>query len=378
MAYTPEVLMNQQTDNAIVGIKALFTALVIGSVIGMLNGCSYLFDTTPSYPVKSSGLIFGLRFGPDPIYWLDNERALFPAYANERRIGPGSKEDWAPPGLFIWDTKNNTYKRHADLQDGPWVLRFNNGFLCYSIDGDKGGEQKVIKAGRFGEEKLLPQDRPWKLHPELAQCREPEAEIRPEHQGAAVKRLRPEEGYIYIGRREKEGGKVIGAHNQNDLVKFYRTGQAEPIELPILAKELGTSAVVSYSEYAGKYVIQPHTWRGGDVLRSVTTWPRGTRFPVYLLSRDGKVETIEIPYGTWDPIRVFVTRRGLFWISNNAPSANSKQAGGWLLHQGKMTKQFDHLVAAAGVSPDGCKIAYAINDFNRKTREYVQVIELCK
>jgi hypothetical protein len=43
-----------------------------------------------------------------------------------------------------------------------------------------------------------------------------------------------------------------------------------------------------------------------------------------------------------------------------------------------MIKLFDHLVSAAGVSPDGCKIAYANNDFTPETREYVQVINLCE
>jgi hypothetical protein len=96
-----------------------------------------------------------------------------------------------------------------------------------------------------------------------------------------------------------------------------------------------------------------------------------------LLSPDGKVETLEIPYGTWLPYAAFLTRRGLFWVSNNAPSGHSRQAGGWIMKNGKVIKLFDQLVDAAGVSPDGCKIAYANNDFDPKTTEYVQVIDLC-
>jgi hypothetical protein len=100
--------------------------------------------------------------------------------------------------------------------------------------------------------------------------------------------------------------------------------------------------------------------------------------PIYLLSPDGKVETLQIPYGTWFPERAFLTRKGLFWISSSAPSTNSKQAGGWLLQDGKAVKLFDHLPEGAGVSPDGCKIAYAYNDYNRSTTEFVHVIELCQ
>ena len=358
-------------------------APLVALAASVLLGCDALQGVGlsghgPKFEAKSSGLLFGKKMGVSTIYWLDNDRALFPAYANEKRIGPDGKETWAPPGIFIWDTKNNTYIRHADLQRGPWFLCFHKGFLGYSIDGDMQGEQKVIKAGILGQEVELPKNIFWKLHPELARCHDPKAEILPEHRSAVVKYLRPQDGYIYVGQPEKPGGHAIWLHNQNDRVKFFRSGQADLIALPILAKELNFSSKFSYSEYATKYLIIPHTWRGRDVSSSIETWPNGTPIPIYLLSPDGKVETIEIPYGTWQPAAAFMTRRGLFWVSNDAPSTNSKQAGGWLLQDGKITKLFEHLVDGAGVSPDGCKIAYANNDFNPKTAEFVQVIELCK
>jgi len=316
--------------------------------------------------------MFGKRIGMSPIYWLDNDRVLFPGYANEKRVGPDGKETWAPPGIFIWDTKSNTYVRHADLQRGHWFICFNKGFLGYSTDGDMQGEQKVIKAGMLGLEKELSRSVPWKLHPELDQCDDPVAEIRPDHRGTPIVHLRPQDGYIYVGRI----GELGRFRNPDDPVKLYRPGQEAPVTLSILAKEM--SAKLSYSEYAGKYTIIPDTWKERDVHSSINRWPQGHPFPIYLLAPDGKLETLEIPSGTWFPEMVFLTRKGLFWVSNSAPSANSKQAGGWLLQDGKVTKLFEHLVDGAGVSPDGCKIAYANNDFNPKTAEFVQVIELCK
>jgi hypothetical protein len=128
----------------------------------------------------------------------------------------------------------------------------------------------------------------------------------------------------------------------------------------------------------GKYVLIPRTWKGRDVRNPENSWPKDQPIPIYLLSPDGKVETLQIPYGTWFPERAFLTRKGLFWISSSAPSTNSKQAGGWLLQDGKAVKLFDHLPEGAGVSPDGCKIAYAYNDYNRSTTEFVHVIELCQ
>lgn len=109
---------------------------------------------------------------------------------------------------------------------------------------------------------------------------------------------------------------------------------------------------------------------------SQPSWTKDEPVPIYLISPDGTVETIEIPPGIWHPHAVYPTREGLFWVSNDTRT-NSRDAGGWLLKDGKVTKLFDQLVDGAGVSPDGCTIVYANNDFNPKTTEYVQAIDLC-
>lgn len=362
----------------------LRTVVVVGQVllaVLALSGCDVLQNIgltgqDQKFETKSSGLGFGKRIGVSPIYWLDNDRALFPGYANEKRIGPDGKEVWTPPGIFIWDTKGNTYVRHADLQRGHWFLCFNRGFLGYSTDGDMRGEQKVIKAGMLGQEKELSRSVPWKLHPELDQCDDPVAEIRPDHRGASVAHLRPQDGYIYVGPyRDDSPGILL---RPDEPVHFFQAKKDDRLPLSILAKELDSNFKLSYSAYADRYIIVPGNARSRDMTKSDRSWPRGQPIPIYLLSPGGKLETIEIPYGTWYPAAAFMTRRGLFWVSNDAPSTNSKQAGGWLLQDGKMTKLFEHLIDGAGVSPDGCKIAYAYNDYNRSTTEFVHVIELCQ
>jgi hypothetical protein len=167
---------------------------------------------------------------------------------------------------------------------------------------------------------------------------------------------------------------------QETPVKLYRPDKPGPMELPILSKELGLSSELAYSQYLGRYVIVPGTWRERrDMRNNSESWRRGQPMPVYLLSRDGDVQTIDVPSGTWvTPHMAWPTRQGLFLASSNAPSTNSLQAGGWLLKDNRMIKLFDHLVSAAGVSPDGCKIAYANNDFNPQTTDYVRVIDLCR
>ncbi len=365
-------------------VQKAFLVVLAG---GVLSGCDALQSVGqagqgPKYETKNSGLVFGGRFDPEPIYWLDNDRALFPAYANEKRIGPDGKEDWAPPGLFIWDTRNNTYTRYADI-DKKIFFCYNAGFVTYTTHTEEDRKKWIQYEGQFGSEQPLPpgSEINWDDHqPYYAACPriEPEKLLRPEHRGQRVSALflREQDGYLYVAKQRSPDEWMVDRHNQDDQVKYYRTGQAEPIKLPILAKEMWRQ--LSYSEYAGKYLLIPRTWKGRDVRNSVNSWPKNLPIPIYLLSPDGKVETLQIPYGTWFPGRVFMTRKGLFWVSSDAPSTNSKQAGGWLLQDGKAVKLFDHLPEGAGVSPDGCKIAYAYNDYNRSTTEFVHVIELCK
>jgi hypothetical protein len=352
--------------------------------VSVLSGCDALQGVgstanSPKFETKSSGLEFGRRFGPDPIYWLDNDRALFPGYANEKRVGPDSKEAWAPPGLFIWDTKNDKITRHADLGK-EFFFCYNAGFVTYTTHTEEDRKNWIQYEGQFGSEQALPPGSAtnWESHqPYYAACPKinPEKLLRPEHrnQHVSAKFLREQDGYIYVGQIES-----VKLRNPDDPVQYYRTGQTDPIELPILAKEMRSATKLSYSEYAGKYLIIPDIWKGWAVGNSIGSWPKDLPIPIYLLSPDGKLETIEISYGTWFPERVFLTRKGLFWVSSSAPSTNSKQAGGWLLQNGKPVKLFEHLPEGVGVSPDGCKIAYAANDYNRDTTEFVHVIELCK
>jgi hypothetical protein len=137
--------------------------------------------------------------------------------------------------------------------------------------------------------------------------------------------------------------------------------------------------VEPFSEYGQSYLIVPSRPKSWDINRGGGPWPAGTPKPIYVLSSDGGLQTVDIPPGSWQNLdHAYVTTKGIFIASNSTTGANSKTAGGWLLHDGKLTKLFDHLVSGAGVSPDGCKIAYSNNDFNPKTIKYVQVIDLCK
>lgn len=363
-------------------------ALLFALAGGVFSGCDYiaggaLSEKKTLYASTPTELVYGKRHGAMPMYWLDNDRVLVPGYAPLPAANATGQEtrQYGPLGLYILDTRNNSYVHHADLSF-YYSLCYNEGFITYTSQTDEQAGNRIQHEGPFGQEKPLPVNAEHSYggdsFPYYAACPkiDPEKLLRSEHRGQRVSAwfLREQDGYLNLGISDEP----LKVRNPDDLVKYYRKGQAEPIDLPILAKEMLSTAKLTFSDYAGKYVIVPGNAKSRDMSNSVRSWPNGMPIPIYLLSTDGKVETIRIPYGTWFPERAFMTRKGLFWISSDAPSTNSKQAGGWLLQDGKAVKLFDHLPEGAGVSPDGCKIAYAYNDYNRSTIEFVHVIELCK
>lgn len=357
------------------------TALATLGAIAMSDSKAGLFDkmleTKAPYPVKSSGLAFGRGFGNlEPVYWLDNERAMFAAFAPITVKEPNGQEkiSGTPLGIYIWDVKHNTYKRYADLEKSAWILQYDHGNIAYSLESDPHGNV-VAMIGKMGEEKRVTLKGGGGILPELLPSRGPGLRFRHEEGGVSTMfhDLLPQHGYIHVG--SGPAGSTINKNNQNDHPKLHRPGSTQPIELPILAKEM-SPCEFSYSEYLGKYVLLPGRSRRHVMGTATPDWGKDEAVPIYLISPDGKVETIEIPSGYWHPLAVFPTRQGILWVSNDTRT-NSRDAGGWLLKDGKVTKLFDQLVDGAGVSPDGCTIVYANNDHNPKTTEYVQAIDLC-
>jgi len=335
-----------------------------------------LAGANDAYPIIKSKLVFGGgnlgRY--EPIYWLDNERVLFGGYETSGPAQSTGKLVLGKPGLYEWNTRTGAHARHADLQDPIWTLCFRDGFVFYSVSGDHTGKYKVVRAGPLGKERQLDESVPWKDHPELDQCRPyPREELRPE---SKFWKLRPGDGHVTAGGVRTGWGEKIHSGNQNEPVTLHRE-HASAVELPILAKEMSYSAKFTYSEYAKRYVLIPHTWRAKDLGKLGGSWPKGQPVPVYLIGPDGETTVVSVPAEQGRPMGAFPTRAGLFWISNNAPSGHSSQAGGWILKDGQRIKLFAHLVNGAGVSPDGCRIAYASDPRARGEAPWVSAINLC-
>lgn len=370
-------------------IRSTFGLLTISVLVACDAGG--LFGTKSPWPVIESRLAYGTRFEGDPIYWLDNDRVLIPGYERHADVPVGKEAPgtFTSLGLYVWDTKKNTYDRLSGLRS-RYVLCYNDGYIVYTPleEGEDEEAAYRVREGPLGheEEKLLsPSSTPIDYdrgQPAYSPCPriDPAKRLRPDHVGRHVPAwfLKEEDGYLSTGN-PLEPGSGITPKTQDDPVKLYSSSQAEPIALPLLAKELDAGSKLRFSPYIERYVITPSNWKERDLRSSLGDWPRARPMPVYLLAPDGKADAVEVPYGTWlPPHMAWPTRQGLFIASSNAPTANSKQAGGWLSKDGRMIKLFDHLVSAAGVSPDGCKIAYANNDFKPETTEYVRIINLCE
>jgi hypothetical protein len=293
-----------------------------------------LFGTKSPYPVTASRLVYAPRWEGATMYWLDNERVLVPGFAplTDPPAPPGTRDSFGPLGLYVWDTRRNTYTRYADLGE-HYSLCYNDGFITYTTS-DENGDKRHQSEGPFGKEKPLPVDaRPsYDSQPAYSMCPriDPEKRLRQEHrrQYTPAWFLKEEHGYLSTGVSRERGSDLTRA-TQDDPVKLLSPGRSEPVVLPIFAKELRSSTKLTYSSVAARYVIVPDTWRTRDVDNSIGDWPRKLPMPVYLLSPDGKLDVIEVPYGSWlGPHMAVPTKQGLFIASSNAPSANSKQAGG--------------------------------------------------
>jgi hypothetical protein len=147
----------------------------------------------------------------------------------------------------------------------------------------------------------------------------------PEWPDALIITLRPQDGYIYAGK-----GKTINCplilDDYDAPVKLYRSRHADPVELPVLAKEMEFNSRLRFSDYTGRYVLIPHTTKSDENVkkRIHNGWPAGSPYPIYLISPDGKTDRIDIPYGRWHPWRAFPTRQGLFWTSTDLPIRHDK------------------------------------------------------
>lgn len=363
-------------------------AAAVAGLALMFSGCD---SSRHGYSEKVSRLLPS----DSRLYWLDNNRVFVPGYAPDDKLL--NEEGKPTKGLYILDTRNNTYVRHADLGDGAFFC-FHQGFITYSTSNKRGVSDSGYRQmeGLFGQEKLLPPGVRFNAefgsnNNSYTDCPRSDREkrLRPEHMAleqvhipVGAKFLRPEDGYIYSSRCKKEycdGYGDTAKEGFDEPAKLYRPDRAEPIDLPILGKEFALGSYIRYVEWVNKYLIVPATRKDTPYDYSNALTGKAP-YRVYLMSPNGDVETILIPEGKWLPASNAAWTRGGLYFNGNMGTEQGE--GGWLLKpDGKLKRIFELTEptdAASFVSPDGCKLAVPVSFYGNKPRNpFIRIVDFC-
>jgi hypothetical protein len=167
----------------------------------------------------------------------------------------------------------------------------------------------------------------------------------------------------------------VGASRQPVLLVSQRYPRGKP--LPIQEVERIGSGIATYSDYKQKYLLVGAIPKNGQP-GHFTNWPADTPQPIYLMSNDGEVEVIHVPkLNDWVMIhQAMPSQRGfVYWGSHG------RTGGGLFIYDASRNVALDRgQVNAFAVSPDGCKVAYAIiNDYGRgPSLDYkIRCLDLC-
>lgn len=122
----------------------------------------------------------------------------------------------------------------------------------------------------------------------------------------------------------------------------------------------------AFSEFKNRYALTSRI-PDGDLSRSSTNWPKGRPQPVYLLNaEDGAVDEIQVPWRAETGTIHFAlpAKAGLVFV---ASGSYANDWGGLFLYDNREVWSPDRgRVETFAVSPDGCRVAYAIiNDFGK-------------
>ena len=167
-------------------------------------------------------------------------------------------------------------------------------------------------------------------------------------------------------------------------VEYFTNATAEPIRLPLAARELTWSGYgIHYSWFSDAYVVR--------AMETATFnprghWPEGVPVPFYVIQRGGSVRRYEIP---WDmrlggkPADAQLTRTGLILLSSAIRRSPGPGDAGLYLQKsdGKAIRIFSAVSQEMRVSPNGCYVAvhseHMPKGYPRNVRGRLSVLEVC-
>lgn len=325
--------------------------------------------------------------GGSPLYWLDNDRLLLPGRA-VRREAPdpqtGAARYTEPERqnvLYIWNVATNSLRRIDDLRsDRGYMLAYCDGVVHYSTPRSR-EDYLDLRMGPIGAIKDVPQDGTWKEIIKRCELWPLEAKIRAKEGNKRYRYfpLRPSDGYIVAGRCFSDTSCNSPAREDaNKPALYIKNDGSPPVELPLLNKQL--VAWYDHPEqlfvpFADAYLLVPQAHPTNDRYTDMGAWATKEPMRAYLMKRDGSTQAIDVPPTYHRSGKYAYTRAGFVMYSTSG--GLPEDLGGVLLRDGKLFKLYDYYTQAWGVSPDGCRLAYAALGRDKYTPMFPSVIDFC-
>lgn len=316
------------------------------------------------------------------LVWLDNHRVMFVGFL------PG---DSGSKGIYIWNSVAQEVSRYSSHDKFCYADGYINAFGPSQVrDEAERSAVSPVRYGRLAEAKDGICDTrsgtgcpgPLNMSCKPAQYR---GKAPFGADSAYVIELRTGDGVVVdpVSRRLVFDRAPKDIHAQREFFgrSLLLLGKKHPNGRSLQITALEELRGSAYSEFGKRYAFLTVRPRDG-VPGHTTNWPQGRPQPVYLMTRDGDVESIQVPSRPdWNTIHLAMPAvPGLVFIGSGA---YSNEWGGVFLYDKRDLLALDRGQAGPlAVSPDGCKVAYAMaKDYGKKPGpdyRYVKSINLCK
>jgi hypothetical protein len=336
------------------------------------------------------------------IYWVDNDRILYAGHSEEQfeeRLANPSRYYYT---LRIWNVKTGSVQ-DVDVAEGGHC--YFEGYLEYEVKRTA-TQQWVKSISMNGTARNADSAIAW-LHKarqpdernHIANCKTyRDRDLGPE--GACITPLLDDDGYVDAtgGRCKAE---TVERFNQIRLgpiqaasaaqtaliaqlgempITYFPKLEGAGLALPIKSREIHFAAAhTRYVEWSRQYVSvadapKDTPWRG--------EWPINTPRPVYLISRGGNVERVDIPWTTSTKASVLAavpTRRGMV-VANGQEAAfeDPGAAGLYLVQKNDLHRIRRGFIVVTSVSPNGCEVAFAQEFRGAKHFGKLFVVDVCE
>ncbi len=311
------------------------------------------------HPIRDSGFGSGIH----QVYWLDNENVIFGGYEGMKPNTIAEKSN-VKRGIYVWNIERNAISLFA--RNGRGYCYYEDK-IYYVHDGHW--------AADWGDVKRTDTIRPKRVGKRKVDY-------------LSFNCLRS-------GRRHKEEGRSIVEISSHETLDFGPArSKRQKVTDDVRYVYLGGSGVIDLGVEGSYFNNMKHyafrrayfSWRSfaADRVAWETT---GCETALWLSTLLRSIEEVCIPFGPWatrGSLSISPTMSGLFVVSHGITREGLGVAGGYLVTSDRSKKVISGLIHGAGVSPNGCKIAFSHAPDLEATRtggagrRTLKVIDVCE